>query len=159
MPVYSQFYWLPLCGGLTLIGLILSWLAARRRGLAAGLRGAAWSLLPLAAYLTGSIRMFWRIGSAIGSFASSFVFSPQVWAGVAVTGLAVVLFVVSGGMRARRARKVAGGQPRAATAGQPPGQALAPGRSGQQAGKGKAAAPAEEEFGEIADILRRRGIK
>src|SRR6516165_10837544 len=73
----------------------------RRRGLGSGLRWAAWSLLPLAAYLTGSIEMFWKMGVAIGDFAKAFVFSPKVWAGIALAGLAVVLFVVSGPMRRR----------------------------------------------------------
>ena len=68
---YNELPWLPLCGGLTLLGLIASWVVWRRRGAAAGLRGVAWSLLPLAAYLTKAVRMLWQIGSAIGSFASS----------------------------------------------------------------------------------------
>jgi len=101
--------------------------------------------------------MFWRIGSAISAFAASFVFSPLVWSGVAVTGLAAVLFVVSGAMRARRGGKVAGGQPRTAAGSQPPGQALERG-AGQQPGK-RTSAPDEDDLGEISDILRRRGIK
>lgn len=163
MPVYSQFFWLPLCGGLTAAGLVLSWLTARRRGVAAGLRGAAWSLLPLAAYLTGAIRMLWRIGTAIGAFATSFVFNPLVWSGVVVTGLAAVLFVVSGAMRGRRARKQAPAEPGAVT-GQQPGRALSQGKQSQPAargkgkGKGKGATP-DEDFGEVADILRKHGIK
>jgi hypothetical protein len=104
MSTYNAIAWLPLCAGLTGIGLVASWFAMRRRGLASGLRGAAWSLLPIAAYLTGSIHMFWKIGTAIGDFAASFVFSPKVWAGVAVAGLAAVLFVSSGTARRRRKR-------------------------------------------------------
>lgn len=159
MPVYSQFFWLPLCGGLTAAGLVLSWLAGRRRGLAAGLRGAAWSLLPLAAYLTGSIRMLWRIGTAIASFAASFVFSPVVWAGIVVTGLAAALFLASGAMRGRRARKAA--QQAGAVPGSQPARALGAAKPGQPAGKSRAgvATGADEEFGEIADILRKHGIK
>ena len=115
MSVYNQIAWLPLCGGLTILGLILSWLAWRRRGAAAGLRGVAWSLLPLAAYLTGAVKMLWQMGSAVSSFAASFVFSPRVWAGVFVAGFALVLFVVSGGMRRRRGasprRSPAAGRP------------------------------------------------
>ena len=103
MSTYDKIAWLPLCGGLTGLGLVLSYLVMRRRGLGAGLRGAAWSLLPLAAYLTGAIEMFWKMGVAIGDFAKGFVFSAEVWAGIAVAGLAVVLFVVSGPLR-RRAR-------------------------------------------------------
>ena len=104
MSTYDKIAWLPLCGGLTGLGLVLSYIAMRRRGLGAGLRGAAWSLLPLAAYLTGAIEMFWKMGAAIGDFAKGFVFSAQVWAGIAVAGLAVVLFVVSGPLRRGGAR-------------------------------------------------------
>jgi hypothetical protein len=157
VPVYSQFFWLPLCGGLTAAGLAASWMAARRRGLAAGLRGAAWSLLPLAAYLTGSIRMLWRIGAAIAAFATSFAFSPVVWSGIAVTGLAALLFVVSGSMRGRRARKAA--EPAAAARGQRPGRPLSPGTPSGPPGGGKAATRPGEDFGEIADILRKHGIR
>src|SRR5271169_3553005 len=102
MSTYDQIVSLPLCAGLTGLGLVLSYLVMRRRGLGSGLRGAAWSLLPIAAYLTGSIEMFWKMGAAIGDFAKGFAFSPRVWSGIALAGLAVVLFVVSGPMRSRR---------------------------------------------------------
>ena len=107
--------------GLTGLGLVLSYLAMRRRGIGTGLRWAAWSLLPLAAYLTGSIEMFWKMGVAVGDFAKGFVFSPRVWSGIAVAGLAVVLFMVSGPLRRRgvgRART--SGPPRPAPAGRWP---------------------------------------
>src|SRR5215472_8003929 len=110
MSTYDKIAWLPLCGGVTGLGLVLSYLVMRRRGLGAGLRGAAWSLLPLAAYLTGAIEMFWKMGAAVGDFAKGFVFSAQVWAGIAVTGLAVVLFVVSGPMRRRQGKQGQGKQ-------------------------------------------------
>ena len=105
MSTYHSIWWLPLCGGLTGLGLVLSYFTARRRGLRSGVRGAAWSLLPLAAYLTGSIEMFWKIGVAIGDFAKGFAFSTKVWSGIAVAGLAVVLFLGSGGLRRRRVRQ------------------------------------------------------
>ena len=95
MSTYNSIAWLPLCAGLTGLGLVASWFAMRRRGLGSGLRGAAWSLLPLAAYLTGSIEMFWKIGTAIGAFAAHLVLSPKVWSGVGVALVAGVLFVVS----------------------------------------------------------------
>ena len=101
MSTYDKIAWLPLCGGLTGLGLVLSYLVMRRRGMASGLRWAAWSLLPMAAYLTGSIEMFWKMGVAVGDFAKGFVFSPRVWSGIALAGLAVVLFVVSGPLRRR----------------------------------------------------------
>lgn len=159
MSVYSQIAWFPLCGGLTAVGLVLSWLAGRRRGLAAGLRGVAWSLLPLAAYLTGAIKMIWRVGAAVGDFAGSFIFSPLVWSGIAVTGLAVVLFVVSGAMRGRRARKAAVTSPDAAATGQRASRELTAAKPAQPAAKAKGSTPADEDFGEVADILRKHGIK
>ena len=151
---YSQFEWLPLCGGLTLLGLIISWVVWRRRGAAAGLRWVAVSLLPLAAYLTHAVKMLWQIGSAIGNFATSFIFSPQVWSGVALTGLAIVLFVVSGTMRGRSRKSRAGVDGAAgaagASAGAPAGKALKPAKS---------KAPAvDDDLGDVADILRRHNI-
>lgn len=108
---YSSIEWLPLAVGLTVLGLVLSYLAYKRSGARAGLRGTAWSLLPIAAYLTGAIEMLWKIGAAIGQFGSGFVFSPAKWAGVGVTGLALVFFLASGGRLRRKvdreARKAA----------------------------------------------------
>ncbi len=182
---YDKIAWLPLCGGLTGLGLVLSYLAMRRRGIGSGLRGAAWSLLPIAAYLTGSIEMFWKMGVAIGDFAKGFAFSPRVWSGIALAGLAVVLFVVSGPLRRRG---VGRGQDRqAAESGAGATRAL----SQDQAGRGElatrpvatrqadtvpAASPAkppakpsakgrkarnaddDDDLGDVADILRRHGI-
>jgi hypothetical protein len=176
MSTYNSIAWLPLCAGLTGLGLVASWFAMRRRGLGSGLRGAAWSLLPLAAYLTGSIEMFWKIGTAIGNFAAHLVLSPKVWSGVAVAALAGVLFFVSAPLKRRRkqARKAAAaGEPGAATeSGSPrpavPEQAgangnsngarrqeLEPSRSRPAKSKGE---PADDDMREVEEILRRRGI-
>jgi len=107
MSTYNSIAWLPLCAGLTVAGLALTYIVARRRMWRAMLRGAAWSLLPIAAYLTGSIEMFWKIGTAIGNFASAFAFSAERWAGIGVVGLAVAAFVASGGRVRRRAAREA----------------------------------------------------
>jgi hypothetical protein len=168
MSTYDKIAWLPLCAGLTGVGLVLSYIAMRRRGLGAGLRGAAWSLLPLAAYLTGAIEMFWKMGAAVGDFAKGFVFSAQVWAGIAVAGLAVVLFVVSGPMRRRRVKQGQGKEPVGAKKPAAPGRELAP-RTAAVAStapaaapvktrKGKGAADDDDDLGDVEDILRRHGI-
>jgi hypothetical protein len=136
----------------------------------------AWSLLPLAAYLTGAIEMFWKMGAAIGDFAKGFVFSAQVWAGIALAGLAVVLFIVSGPVRRRSAKQgqdkravgsgPASSAPRKAGAGGQlatrPDPALAGGAAGPaqapvKAPKGKKADD-DDDLGDIEDILRRHGI-
>jgi hypothetical protein len=154
MSTYSQIAWLPLCGGLTGLGLVASWLAFRRRGFAAGLRGVAWSLLPLAAYLTGAIEMIWKMGVAIGSFATSFIFSPEKWAGIAVVVVAALAFVVSGLLRRNRPGKATAGKPKDGkpTAAPPKGQAIAP-RSGRAV-----AGADDDDFSEVEKILRSRGI-
>jgi hypothetical protein len=174
MSTYDKIAWLPLCGGLTGLGLVLSFLAMRRRGLGTGLRWAAWSLLPLAAYLTGAIEMFWKMGAAIGDFAKGFVFSAEVWAGIALTGLAVVLFVVSGPMRRRSVKQ---GKPKQAAAAGSATGALPAATGGALATRPTSAAPAtapanapakgrkgkkddfdDDDLGDVADILRRHGI-
>ncbi len=160
MSTYNSISWLPLAGGLTLLGLILSWLAWRRRGAAAGLRGVAWSLLPLAAYLTGAIKMLWQMGAAIGDFASSFVFSPRVWAGVIVACAAGVLFVVSGGLRRARRARSGGGQAQPRQPGRPaqPGQPSQPAKALKPASK-KSPASDDDALGDAAEVLRRMGIR
>jgi hypothetical protein len=160
---YDKIAWLPLCAGLTGLGLVLSYVAMRRRGLGAGLRGAAWSLLPLAAYLTGTIEMFWKMGAAVGDFAKGFVFSAQVWSGIAVAGVAAALFVVSGPVRRRRVKQ---GQDKQAVGAKAaaPGRELAPRTAPAtapapvKARKGKNAADDDDDLGDVEDILRRHGI-
>src|SRR5258707_7468479 len=105
MSGYSSDFWLALCASLTGLGLVLTVLLGRRRSVRSMLHGAAWSLIPIAAYLTGSTLMLWRIGVAIGTWASAFVFSTQRLAGVAVTRLIVVLFLVAGGRSRRKAAR------------------------------------------------------
>lgn len=171
MSTYDKIAWLPLCAGLTGVGLVLSYLAMRRRGVRAGLRGVAWSLLPLAAYLTGSVLMFWKMGTAIGDFATGFVFSVRVWAGIAVAGVAALLFVVSGGLRRRSVKRGKGKQATRQAAGATgtlpaaTGGALAtrpvptaPAKAQAKAGKGKNADDDDDDLGDVADILRRHGI-
>ncbi|GAA4576167.1 cellulose synthase [Planotetraspora kaengkrachanensis] len=155
---FDQIAWLPLSAGVTAVGIALSYLAFRRRGLAAGLRATAWSLLPLAAYLTGALRTVWNIGSAVVGFVTGLVFSPMVWAGVVVTGVSALLFFVSGGMRGRtlsRAR-AAGADPEAAAK---PGTPRKPAKAaGPQPVEGGAKPAPADDFSDIEDILKRRGI-
>ena len=166
MSTYDKIAWLPLCGGLTGLGVVLSYVAYRRRGLGAGLRGLAWSLLPLAAYLTGAIEMFWKMGAAIGTFAKGFVFSAEVWSGIAVAGLAAVLFVVSGPLRRRRVKR---GPDKQAAGTKAPGRevttrtapvaATEPARTPVKAArKGRGATDDDDDLGDVEDILRRHGI-
>jgi len=138
---------------LTLLGLVLSALVWRRRGATAGLRGVAWSLLPLAAALTGTLRLLWRVGDAVVDWAVSLVFSPVVWLGIVLAGVSVVLFVVTGVLR-NRAADAGGG--RAPARGQVTAERSTAPASPKQAGTGAAADEGLED--DIEAILRRHGI-
>lgn len=180
---YNSIAWLPLAAGLTILGLILTYFTYKRRGLRPAMMGTAWSLLPIAAYMTGAIEMLWKIGAAIGDFGTGFVFSPMKWAGVGVTGLAIALFLAAGG-RARRkasreARRVARdrraeaeGSSSQAAIGKPsasaPGTEVLPTRRDQvpverstaaaRSKSSRKAAAADDDMKDIEDILRKRGI-
>lgn len=125
----------------TVLGLLASWRFARARGAASGLRGAAWSLVPMGFYLTG-----------LTGFLASLAFNPARWTGVALLGLAGLLYVVSG-VKLRspaRPRRVESGGGRPAVAPSPRGGASAPSPAGADG--------LDDDMKEIEEILRRRGI-
>lgn len=183
---YSSIAWLPLAAGLTILGLVLSYLTYQRRGLRPAMMGVAFSLLPIAAYLTGAIEMLWKVGAAIGQFGTGFVFSPAKWAGIGITGLAVALFLAAGGRQRRRAsrdaRRVARAGRKDETTAGPAAPQIAPrSRSADQATRalstevrtpvpaerGTANAPAkasrksspvDDDMKDIEEILRKRGL-
>jgi cytochrome c oxidase assembly factor CtaG len=160
--------WLSIATGttcliVTIIGLVLSAWAWRAKGPRSGMRGIAWSLLPIVMYLTGAIRLVGRLGSAIVTFAGSFVFSPKAWLGVILFFIAVLLFLITGGIpllqsgrrreqrrkekEARRLRQHDGGHP-----------AASPPATGSQSGESPGSPP-KDDMSDVEDILRRRGIK
>ncbi|MGH3169891.1 MAG: cellulose synthase [Trebonia sp.] len=181
---YSSIVWLPICAVATAIGLVLSYYYGRRHGHLSMLRGAAWSLLPIAAYLTGSVEMFWRIGEAIGHYADGFVFSPVKWAGIGVAGISALLFFSTGGKGRRKAarlarraaraerKQAADGTDGAITVSKPGttraldtltldtkemATAQAKPRA-KNARAGKPSAGADDDMKDIDDILRKRGL-
>ena len=132
---------------LTVLGLVLSVLLWRRRGPAAGLRAAAWALLPLAAALTGTLRLAWRVGDAVVDWAVRLVLSPTVWLGVLLAGLSVVLFVVSGVLRRRRADRAV-----------PAGDTKQPAVTRGPQGQGRPAVAGDDDLADIEAILKKHGI-
>jgi hypothetical protein len=145
-----------ICVAVSAAGLILSFLIWRRKGAVRGMRAVAWSLIPLVIYLTNAVLLVGRIVNAIVRFAGSFVFSPKSWAGVIVLAVAVVLFLVSGGLplmnwRKGRERRRAGQAETTAKpkAGGPP--AVAAPRRGTPA--------PDDDLSDVEEILRQRGIK
>lgn len=135
---------------LTLVGLLVSVLLWKRRGPAAGLRGVAWSLLPAAAGLTGTLRLLWQIGDSVVSWAVRVVFSPVVWLGIALAGVSVVLFVVSGALRSRGVGTAARGTER--------GTEL-PAKPSRDRARRPGPAVQDDDMDDIEAILRKHGIQ
>ncbi|MCW2915930.1 MAG: hypothetical protein JWN52_3998 [Actinomycetia bacterium] len=123
---------------ITGLGLGGSWTAFQRRGLASGMRGTAWSLVPMAAYLTG-----------LTKWMTDLVLSPVKWAGLVLLGVAALLYVTSGVMLRRGA---AGAEGQGSV---PAGKKTKPRRAVEQGGS---AAAADPDLADIEAILRNRGI-
>jgi hypothetical protein len=139
---------LPLCIGLALLGVIATGIAWRRGNKGRVVQGVALALAPIALYFSGLLRLAWNGITAVVTWASTLIFSPAIWFGLALLALCVVLWVV-GGMVARRSKprlKAASGK--SSTAALP-----AKGRSTAQQ------PPVDEEMAEIEALLRSRGIE
>jgi hypothetical protein len=134
--------WAALTATLTALGVAWTWWAFRHRGTASGLRGAGLTLLPPAAWLTGTMEMFTRIGGAVAGWATGLVLSPLVWAGIVLAGLAVVLIGTSSALRSRGR----GGRPGARERELPAGR------------EGKGEPALGDDLGDVEDILKRHGI-
>lgn len=142
--------WAVLTLSLTAVGGIYTWFAYQRRGIAAGLKGAGITVLPLAAYLTKTLQMFTRIGDAITDWAAGLVFSPAVWLGVILAGVGVLLFGAGRWLDARR-----GDRPKAR--GDKGDKAEQPGELPR--GRAPRGEPVvDDDLADIEAILKKRGI-
>jgi hypothetical protein len=138
----SDFFLFSISLAVTVLGLAGSWAAARRRGAASGLRGAAWSLVPLGAYLTG-----------LTKFLADLAFSPVKWAGVVVLVLGAVLYMTSGVML----RKGGGDAPEVTPRGREKDGRAASGGTAPRAVERRQPA-VDPDLAEIEQILKNRGI-
>jgi hypothetical protein len=148
------------CVAVTAVGFVMSWRIWRKNGATRGMRAVAWSLIPLAAYLTGAVGLLGRLVNAVVRFAGSFVFSPKSWAGVIVVGIVVLLFLASGGLPLMKRRKSKERRKAAAAQVQPNGSrpAVSAPATTQKAPVPRGSAD-DDDMGDIQEILRRRGIK
>ncbi len=147
--------WGALALTLTLLGALWTWVAFRRRGVSSGLRALAFTLLPVAAYLTNTLRMFTRIVEAVADWATSLVFDPTVWIGVVLAVLSATLLAASRLVRHRALRRGDGAAPKAAGRRRPADEL--PPASGRSRGRGEPAI--DDDTAEIEALLRRRGIE
>jgi hypothetical protein len=100
MPLDSA-TWAALAFVLTATGAVYTYVSWQRRGPAAGMRGLAWTLLPVAAWLTGTLKLGGDVVDAFASWAARLVFNPATWLGVILAGVSVVLFGASATMSRR----------------------------------------------------------
>jgi hypothetical protein len=143
--------WQALTLVLTLMGGGWTWYAFRNRGTAAGIRGAALTLLPPAAYLTGTLEAGVRIVDVVVDWGAGLVFSPSVWFGMVLLGLSGTLFFVARILGARGSGQADTDSGRRARERSSQGELASP-----PAGRGKPVI--DDDLAEIEAILRKRGI-
>ena len=143
---------LPLCVGLTLLGVIATGIAWRRGNKGRVIQGIGLALAPIALYFSGLLTLLWNAIVAFGTWASKIVLSPPVWFGLSLLGLCVVLWVV-GGLIARRSASVK----RKAVSAESTANAL-PAKKSARKGQ-KSEPPIDEEMAEIEALLKSRGIE
>lgn len=133
--------WAALMAALTGVCALFTVRAFRRRGAASGVRGIAITLLPPAAWLTGTLEMFTEIAGSVTDWATGLVFNPFVWMGTALFGTSTALFLISGRLR---------------------GRGDSPGERGPtpavSATRVKPRAPVDDDLADIEDLLRKHGI-
>ncbi|MGI3782484.1 MAG: hypothetical protein ACRYG2_17115 [Janthinobacterium lividum] len=147
---------LPLCIGLSLVGVVVALFVFRRGRRGRAVQVLALALLPVALYLTGLLRLVWDAVVALARWATGDVFDLAAWIGFGVLALCVVLWIV-GGVLGRRRRRVA----KAAPAGSAkPGQVTTGRSSVGRTRQPAAAAPAQDDdMAEIEALLKSRGIQ
>lgn len=154
---------LPLCVGLSLLGVIATGVAWRRGNKGRVVQGVGLALAPVALYLTGLLGLLWDGVAAIFRWAGGIVFSPPTWIGFSLLGLCIVLWVVGGVLAPRFARKsVEGGKSdRTVTSAGTKSVAQGPTAKGVPAkgAKGQPADPMDDEMAEIEALLKSRGIE
>jgi hypothetical protein len=153
--------WAALTAALTVAGAIWTWIAFRRRGAVNGLRALGFTLLPAAAWLTGTLAMVVEIAGSVTDWATGLVFDLRTWVGVGLAGVAVVLYLISGFLRDRQLG-------RAQSGGAKGSGAKGSGATGDTAerralpktqGKAPAGSPIDDDMADIEALLRKRGIE
>jgi len=152
---------LPICVGLTLIGVVITGIAWRRGKNGRVIQGVGLALAPIALYFSGLLRLLWNGAVAVGRWATGVILSPAVWLGLGLLALCLVLWVV-GGFVARRSpsrrRAGAGSAAKGGAAVTTGSAATSTGPRGAPARK--AQPPAEDDdMAEIEALLKSRGIE
>lgn len=152
--------WGALALTLTLIGCLWTWWAWRHRGVLAGVRGIAWTMLPVAAWLTGVLPLLGQVTSAVTHWATRLVFSPVVWLGITLAGTSFMILAVTGVLERRRAPAELPATDSAPAVGSRRTKRRAPTDAAQGSARATSDAPgADDDFSDIEALLRQRGIQ
>ncbi len=98
----DQATWAALAATLTVIGLVWTWVSYQRRGAIGAMRAFGFTMLPAAAYLSGTLEMFTEITTSVADWASGFVFNPFTWTGIGLAGFGVAFIFLAGILRDRQ---------------------------------------------------------
>ncbi|WP_143657821.1 hypothetical protein [Embleya scabrispora] len=168
-----------LCMALTGLGLVIAVQRARQRRFLNATRWTAAALFPIGLYLTGLATLSRRVGSAVADWATDLAFGLKAWGGVAILAFAVILLMItrmvggkkksteSSGTASTTSSDLdlsallggggpvagAGGSGGAPPRGRQPKPAAAP-----RSRRSSRASGGDDEFAEIEELLRRRGI-
>jgi hypothetical protein len=143
--------WGALALALTVLGGTYTWFAFRSRGLVAGLRGAGFTIIPVALLLTDTLQLVGDIGGAVGDWLVDFAFSPAAWLGIILAVVSVTCFVAAGFLAERG---VGGARPKEPGE-KPSRKELGQGRANK---KEPVLSDIDPEMAEIEALLRKRGI-
>jgi hypothetical protein len=149
---------LPLCAGLTLLGLLVAILAGRRGKKGRLLQGIGLALAPIALYLSGLLRLLWNGVVAVVGWASRVILSPPVWVGLSLLALCVVLWVVGGFVARRTPRRTKAERAGKTPAARSGGPAAVAGRQGLTPVTRPQPAQ-DDDLAEIEALLKSRGIE
>ena len=149
--------WAALAATLTLLGLAWTWISFRRRGVVGAMRPLGFTLLPVAAFLTGTLEMFTEIAGSVTDWASGLVLSPVTWTGITLGGLGVVLIVVAGVLRDRQLGRAAGGSTAEVDTSRPSRRRPLPEASSTRSPRQEPVV--DDEIAEIEALLKKRGIQ
>lgn len=143
--------WASLAVVLSALGALWTWVSWKRQGPRGLVRGLAITILPLALWLTGTLRLAGAILDWVTSWASGLIFSPSVWVGTALFVLSALLWAASARMRPRA------GEGRAARRATQGATGPAPAVGSRTARRG-APAVQDDDMADIEALLRQRGI-
>jgi hypothetical protein len=147
---YDSAAWGALAFALSILLGVVAFFRWRSQGLVVALRWAGWTILPVAAWLTGVLELAFEVGQSVGDWAVDLVFKPSVWLGIVLAGVAGVLLGASALLRGRGLGTREGVSGAAAV--EAPKLKKAPRRGRADAAIG------DDDLGDIEAILRKHGI-